>query len=256
MQKRVLALFAVLFFSCLARAEDAPGASTAPGDAPPPETAVPPPAAKKWYAGGAIGHASLLGWDIGRTDRYYSSQGYRGDYSGWLNLDAAIYHHDWKPVMLEGNLFIGRQLASFMNVELGYSRDDNTYNSAYTDGKGTKIYSERKFIAQTLHLAALFRPSAESVARGGPYLMLGAHASRLDITKSVTGNSPMLSQIAAGDIQPGDGTSRGGGWLAAVGFDIRIRGYGAVRLQYSYYRHLAGTQYNKGSWVVGGLGYF
>lgn len=255
----VLLLFTlwVVFFNSAYADEDSSSAAK-PVDATSPEGARIIPATKKWYAGGAIGLSYLTGWDRSdANDAYYRSYGYRDDTQtphGWFWAGITDL---FRKVSLEGKIYGGYKPLNFLDVEMGYTRDDNwtSKNNYKNSTTGDTIESSRRIKAQALYVSTSFRPFPEG--RGhGLYFKLGAHSSELNISKTVTGTAPNLNTITAGDNFPGDGVSRGYGTLYGLGFDFRTARYGAVRLEWSHFNKLGGTSYGKSSLNIGFHGNF
>jgi hypothetical protein len=213
------------------------------------------PAARNWYAGGAIGLSYLTGWDDASVTYMYASNGYRVETHSETLFLFDISKEAYELTSWEGKIYGGYRLLDYLDLEIGYTRNDNwnptrdTSNSA-----GYTIKSERRVHAQALYASIALRPFAR---RGhGLYFKLGAHSSELKISKTVTGTAPNLSTIAAADNLPGDGVSRGYGGLYGLGFDFSAGRNGAVRLEWSHFNKLGGTQYGKNSINIGFLGNF
>lgn len=194
--------------------------------------------ANKWYVGATFGPASLLGWDWKYIDDYYYSIGYNHD-PGWFNYDSM---RDW-------NIYAGYRLRDFLDVEVGYSNNNERRRRAYYDFTND-VVSSRHILAQALYVTALYRPIGSGRSHG-LYFKLGGHVSELAISKSVTGTPANLSTIAAGDNYPVDGTFRGFGTLFGLGFDFRTGNVGAVRLEMNRYYRLGGTAFGKAALNVG-----
>ncbi len=217
------------------------------------------PAIRKWYAGGAIGLAVLTG---GRdttpaSDAYYKTYGYSNRARiphGWF---GQMFTDLYDAVAFEGKIYGGYRLLDFLDVELGYTRDNNWYSKHeyYNYTTGDHIESSRRIKAQALYLSASLRPFPEGYGHG-LYFKLGGHSSELNISNTVTGTPANLNTIAAGDILPDDGTSRGYGSLYGLGYDFRTAKYGAVRLEWSHFNKLGGTSYGKSSVNIGYHGNF
>lgn len=255
-QMYLAAIFASLAFSGFAFAEIAPDTETKQGDAMSPKESI-SRAVKKSYAGGTVGFGVLNGWSRTPVDDYYNSINYYHDHAnGWLNIGDYIYQEYWKTLMTEGKIFVGYRLLSFMDVELGYSRNDSHYKDTYKRyGRADVVWSERRIKVNAQYFSALFRAPTDRYVHG-LYVRLGRHASRLEISKAVTGSPANLNTIAAGDHLLGDGISKGAGSLVGLGFDFRTGRVGAVRLEYSRYYNLGGTSIGKTSLGVGYLGNF
>jgi hypothetical protein len=215
--------------------------------------------AKNWYAGGAVGFSQLTGWDdaSNASDAYYKTYGY-GTYSdmphGWIQ---AIINDFFAKVAFEGTIYGGYRPLNFLDIELGYTGDyrwssTNDYKNYST---GDTIKSRRQIKFQALYVSTSIRPFPEG--RGhGLYFKLGGHASELNVSKDITGTPSNLGTIAAGDNLPIDGTSRGYGSLYGIGFDFKTAKTGAVRLEWSHYNKLGGTDYGKSSLNIGYQGNF
>lgn len=193
---------------------------------------------KKWYAGATVGPAYLQGWDWDNVALYYDSIGY----SECCSWD--------KDIMKDGNIYAGYRLRSFLDVEVGYSGNNKELRRAFYDRYNYKneVVSWHRIKAQTLYVTALYRP----IDDGRMYFKLGAHGSRLRITKKVTGTQADVSTIAAGDNYPGNGTFTGFGKLIGMGFDFRTGKAGAIRLEMNRYYGLGGTAFGK---IALNLGY-
>ncbi len=212
---------------------------------------------KNWYVGFGVGFGELRGWDRGVVDNYYSSAGYSPDTApGWLNFGSDIYQYFWKELLLDGNVYVGYRLLSFMDVELGYSRDDGRVKNGYKNNvTNVEVWSDRQFTLTSKYAAVLFRPPTDDAAHG-LFLKFGRQESRLDISKTVTGAAPNLAALAAGDQAPGDGVSHGTGRLVGVGYDFRMRDGGAIRLQWSEFVNVGGPSFNKVALTLGYLASF
>ena len=193
----------------------------------------------KGYVGGTRGFGLLDGWNTDPVDYYYYTKGYSSD--GASRNDVNMY---------EWNIYSGYRLRDFMDVELGYSKNDSDTWIKYTNYSGGNIMSSRKIKIQALYVATLLRPKSTGFGHGF-YFKLGLHASQFEIEKSVTGNAANLNTIAAGDIMAGDGRNRGVGSLIGIGFDFRTGSVGALRLEANRYYGLGGTSYTKNSLNVG-----
>jgi hypothetical protein len=194
---------------------------------------------KKWYAGATVGPAYLQGWDWDNVGLYYGSIGY--------HLDIGSYDYD---IMVDGNIYAGYRLRSFLDAEVGYSGNNKDLRREYYHRYDSSItvVSRHRIKAETLYVTALYRP----IDDGRMYFKLGAHGSRLRITKKLTGTPANLSTIAAGDNYPGNGTFTGFGKLIGMGFDFRTGNAGAIRLEMNRYYGLGGTEFGK---IAVNLGY-
>lgn len=216
------------------------------------------PTSRNWYAGGAIGLSYLTGWDRDHlSDAYYKSQGY-GFYEdiphGVLSeiITSASEKYSW-----EGKIYGGYKLLNYMDIEMGYTRNDNwnPTNDYKNYSTGATVKSQRQVHAQALYASLSFRPIPEG--RGhGLYFKLGGHASELRVSKKITGTAPNLNTLAAGDNLPYDGETHGYGTLYGVGFDFKTVRYGAVRLEWSHFNKLGGTPFGKSSINIGYHGFF
>ena len=216
------------------------------------------PATRNWYAGGAIGASWLTGYDTtNANDAYYHSQGYDFYDDVPHGHIKDVINEEFQKVSWEGKVYGGYKLQSYMDVEMGYTRNDNwTPTNDYKNySTNDTIKSERRIRAQAIYASVSFRPIQEG--RGhGLYFKLGGHSSELKVSKTVTGTAANLGTIAAGDNLPYDGVSRGYGTLFGVGFDFKTARFGAVRLEWSQFNKLGGTPYLKRSLNIGYHGFF
>ncbi len=155
---------------------------------------------------------------------------------------------------------MGYRQQDYMDVELGWSWFESYHKTRYLNfASGSQVTTKRTFSADALYLSALFRPEVSGYGRG-LYFKLGAHISRMKITKdALTGynvSQATLNTIAAGDNMAGDGVSWGVGPLIGLGFDFRTGKVGAVRLELDKYFRLGGTSYGVASLNLGYLGNF
>lgn len=230
-----------------------------PADAVSAESAKVIQPARNWYAGGAIGLSYLTGWpDTYGNREYFKSYGY----------DEYAYNSVWyafwqggkeglNKLSLEGKVYGGYRLLESMDIEFGYTRNDNWTSTEdyenYSTGDNIKV--ERRIRASALYASLAFRPISDG--RGhGLYFKLGGHSSELKVSKKITGTPTNLSTIAAGESMPYDGEWRGYGSLYGVGFDFRTARHGAVRLEWSHFNKLGGTPFGKSSINIGYQGDF
>jgi hypothetical protein len=208
----------------------------------PRESAPPVPQPTRWYAGYAIGAATLDGPnDItfnGQTNDYYNSIGYyESARSTW-----------W--AMGEVKAYVVYRVNRHIDAEVGFTTGYEKTSATYRDFSGHTVWSGRAYHVQVLHVATLLRPVPEGFANG-MFFKLGGGISTLNVDKSLTGNAPSLASISAGDRTEIDGSSTGVGWLAGIGFDFRTGRVGAVRLEFNSVQRVGGTSYKKNAINVG-----
>ncbi len=225
MQRVFLAVFLVLFCSCMAYADEAP--------------------VKKWYVGGGISWGNLTqSVDFTPVDNYYQSLGYF--YSGGGN---------YLQVMTGGRVYVGHRLEDFLDLELGVSATTTDTSRTYKNNAGGTIWSNRTITAAALSLSGLLRPPE---GRGHMlFLRFGAHFSELAATNKIVNGTPAnIGTIAAGDRMALDAAPTGFGPLLGIGLDFRTGRHGAVRLEYCHFYRLGGTSYDEDVMNLGFHGYF
>lgn len=245
----VVMLSSWLFIICLAHADEIPSTAVNQDREMPSKNAQPVATIKnkKWYFGGTTGLGGIKGEDTTAVDNYYSSLGYSDKcdcYPGEIGNGLGA--------------FLGYRQQDYMDIELGWSWFESYHKIKYLNYT-SQITTKRTFTADALYLSALFRPPVTAYYHG-LYVKLGAHISRLEISKDpLTGynvSQATLNTIAAGDNMAGDGISWGVGPLIGLGFDFRTGKVGAVRLEVDRYFRLGGTSYGVGSLNLGYLGNF
>ena len=212
--------------------------------------------ARNWYAGGAIGLSYLTGWDDAAATNAYPV-GYHIDSHPETIFIWDMSKYVYEIISWEGKIYGGYRLLDYLDVEMGYTRNDNwnPTRNYVNYSTGDTIKSERRIHAQALYASVSLRPISEG--RGhGLYVKLGGHYSEFKASKTVTGTPANLSTIAAADNLPYDGTFHGYGALYGIGFDFKTGRYGAVRLELSHYTKLGGTPFGKSSLNIGYHGGF
>ncbi len=246
---RCVATLGWLFIFCLAHADEIPSTSVTQSSEMLTRDAKPVAGIEKWYVGGTVGLGGIKGEDMTAVNNYYSSLGYtdRCDcFNGEIGNGLST--------------FLGYKQQDHMDIEAGYFTFNSYHKIRYLNyAAGSQITTKRTFTADGLSLSALFRPKASGYGHG-LFFKLGAHISRLEITKDpLTGynvSQATLNTIGAGDNMAGDGVSWGVGPLISLGFDFRTGKVGAVRLEVDRYFRLGGTSYGVGSLNLGYLANF